>query len=143
MTTEEHPRPVTEKEPVARNRRPLLLSALCLFFFVFYGLLSLLFLAGLFNSGWITDVMNQYLPEKNYGRGQTMLFFLAGSALHITALSGSVLIWRLSRIGYYLLGTSCLLIAAYQLLNPATALSSTAIYIAALVLFGLFYHRLN
>jgi hypothetical protein len=143
MTTEEDPRPVTEKEPVARRSRSFLLSVLCLFSFAAFGLLSLLFLAGLFNAGWITEVMNQYLPEKGQSRGQTLLFFLAGSGLHGAALAGSILIWRLRRAGYYLLGLSCLLIAAYQLFNPATAVSSTALYIAALFLFGLFYHRLH
>jgi hypothetical protein len=123
--------------------RPFILTILCLIAFVYFFLLSALFFAGLLYSGWVTAVMNQYLPTDGYTQTQMMLIFGSGFLLHGFGIAGIVLIWRLRTIGYYFLGISCLIIAGYQLSNPDTAVSSTAIYIVFIFLFGLFYKRLH
>jgi hypothetical protein len=123
--------------------RPILLSALCLFSFVCFGLVALLFLTGLFNTGRITGVMLQYMPSGNYSKAQTFLVFSAGFLLHGLALTGIFLMWNLRKAGYYFLGIPCLIIASCQLINPLAPILSTAIYIFLILLFGLFYRRFD
>ena len=123
--------------------RPVILSVLCLFSFIYFGLLSLLFLAGLFKAGWIAGVMNQYLSTGAYTKTQTLLIFAAGFSLHGLAFAGIILILRLRIIGYYFLGLSSLVLATYQLTNPSTSITPTAFYIILILLFGIFYKRLH
>jgi hypothetical protein len=140
---EEEVKPDEPKETLVKRTRPLFLTVLCLFSFVYFGLLSLLYLAGLFNSGWITSVTNQYLPTGNISNAQTLFIFMAGFSLHCLSFTGILLIWNLRKTGYYFLGLSCLVIAAFQLFNPLTAITSIAIYIILVFLFGIFYKRLH
>ena len=129
-------------ETGVKRLRPILLTVLCLFSFVYFGLLSLFFLAGLFNAGWITNVTNQYLTAGDYTKARTLFIFGAGFLLHCIAFTGILLIWKMLRRGFYFLGLSCLVIASYQLFNPVTEIASTAIYILLILLFGLFYRRM-
>jgi hypothetical protein len=143
MTTIEETGPDKTVEPGKANSRPVLLSALCLGSFVYYGLMSLLFLSGLFGSGWISVVTNQYLPEGDTTKAQILFITASGFLLHGLAFSAILLIWKMKKTGYYLLGVSCLGIAGFQLLIPGAAIASTAVYIVFLLLFGLFYPRLR
>ena len=140
---DEEIRPAEIKEVVPQRPRPLILTLLCLFTLVYFALLTLLFLAGLFNTGRIAVVMNQYMPAEGFTKVQSLFVFLAGFTLHGLAFTGVVLIWNLRKTGYYLLGLSCLIIAAVQLLNPTAAITSTAVYIIILFLFGLFFRRMH
>jgi hypothetical protein len=123
--------------------RPLLMTLLCLISFVYFSVLSLLFIAGLFYSGWIARVTMQYMPAGENTKTQILLFFCAGFLLHGLAFAGVLLIWNLRKTGYYLLGISCLIIAAYQLLVPFSAITSTAVYVVFLFLFGIFFWRMH
>ena len=123
--------------------RPFILTIICLVSFVYFSLISLLFLIGLFNAGWITSVTNQYMVKGNYTKAQVLLVFGAGFLLHAFAFTGIMLIWNLRKAGYYFLGLSCLIIAAYQLLNPMVAITSTAIYVFIILIFGVFYNRMH
>jgi hypothetical protein len=134
---------IEPKEIEQVMRRPLLLSVLCLISFVYFALLSLICLAGLLYSGWITRVTMQYLPTEEFTKAQILLFFGAGFALHGLAFAGGFLIWKLRKTGFYMLGISCLIIAAIQLLIPFTAIASTALYVIFLFLFGFFYRRMH
>jgi hypothetical protein len=123
--------------------RPLLLSLLCVCCFVYFFVLTILFILGIFNTGWITHVMNQYLSTDGQTNLQTGLILGSGFVLHGVAFAGIWLIWKLRKTGYYFLGVSCLIICAIQLLLPSTAITSTAVYIVITFLFGLFYNRLH
>ncbi|MCX6266251.1 MAG: hypothetical protein NTW16_02690 [Bacteroidetes bacterium] len=123
--------------------RPFLLTVLCLISLVYFLLLTIFFTAGLFNAGWITSVMNQYVSGGNLTKTQTVLVFGSGFFLHGLAFAGVILIWNLRKIGYYFLGISCLIAASYQLINPLTAVTPTAIYIGLILVFGFFYRRLH
>ncbi len=123
--------------------RPVLLTVLCLISFVFFSVFSLLFIAGLFYSGWIARVTMQYMPAGEFTKTQIQFFFCAGFLLHGLAFAGVLMIWNLRKAGYYLLGISCLIVAAYQLLLPFSAIASTAVYVIFLFLFGIFFRRLH
>jgi hypothetical protein len=143
MNEEIKPVEVETGKTKQEKTRPALLSMLCMGSFVYFFLMSLLLFAGLFYSGWITRVTNQYISPENYTKAHTLLIFGAGFFLHGLAFAGIILIWNLRRAGYYFLGLSCLIISTYQLINPSAAISSTAIYIILILLFGIFYNRMH
>lgn len=130
-------------EPVPARGRPLVLSVLCVAAWIFFSLLTLLFCAGLYNAGWITEVTNHYIPGERYTTTRFIFSFGAAALLHAIAFTGVVLIWRLRRTGYTLLGIACLAISAWNLTQGTAGAVNTALYIAFILLFGLFYRRLR
>lgn len=123
--------------------RPVLLSVLCFFSFVFFALLTILFFTGIFYSGWITSVTNHYLPNESLSNSQCLVIFITGFLLHLLGFIGSILIWNLHKLGYYFLGCSCLVIAAFMIFQPLITISTVTVYIVLLLLFGLFFKRLH
>ncbi|MCX6247772.1 MAG: hypothetical protein NTW10_08575 [Bacteroidetes bacterium] len=123
--------------------RPVLLTALCLFSFVYFGLLALLFLPGIFYSGAITGVIDKYLPTGLYSNTEIRMVFAAGFLLHALGLAGSIVMWNLRKTGYYLLAGACIIVASMQTFRPDISVTSTAVYIIFILLFGVFFKRLH
>ena len=123
--------------------RPLWLSALCIFSWIYYGCLAALFILALFYTGSITELIVQYVPDKTWVSGEVVLLFLGGFMLHIVAFAGVIFMWKLRRTGYYLFTMATLLIAAFHLYRPDISWISTALYILLIVLFGIFLRRMN
>jgi hypothetical protein len=123
--------------------RPVFLTILCLFSYIFFSVLTILFCLGIFWSEWVTRVINQYSHPEIYTKTQILILFFAGFLLHLLAFIGSVLIWNLRKTGYYLLGLSCLIVATLQSFQPQIAVTTTAVYILLLLLFGIFFRRLH
>ncbi|MEI7500966.1 MAG: hypothetical protein WCK84_11020 [Bacteroidota bacterium] len=136
-------RPIKQPKPVPVTSRPVFLTILCLFSYVFFSILSILFFIGIFWSGWVTNVINQYSPSEIYSKTQIMLIFIAGFLIHLLAFTGSILIWNLRKTGFYLLSLSCLIVAIFQSFQPQIEVTTTAIYILFLPLFGIFFRRLH
>lgn len=141
MNEEIHPVKIKKSGPV--NSRPVILTLICLFCYVFFSLLALFFLAGIIWTDWVITVTNQYAPSELFSATRIRFYFIAGFLLHLLALTGSILIWRLKKTGYFLLGLSCLAIASIQSLVPQITITTTAAYILLLVLLGIFYRRLH
>jgi len=123
--------------------RPVLMTVLCLFSFVFFAIMAVLFFAGIFWSDWITSVTNQYAPPGLYALSTIRLIFTGGFLLHALAFTGSILLWNMRKGGYYLLAISCILIASFQLIQPQIAVTTTAVYILLLLMFGIFFRWLH
>jgi hypothetical protein len=123
--------------------RPFLLTLLCLFSFVFSGLITLLFLLALLWSGTIADMVFRYAPE-NSASGITVFFYtFAGFVLHALSLTGIILIWKMKRRGYLLFGVTFLVIAGYQLMASRISPLTTGFYIGLIIAFGLFVRKLK
>ena len=135
--------PVKVPQPGRMISRPVLLSLLCLFSFIFFGILSILFIVTVFFSGWITEVMNHYIPDITITKSRISLVLIAGALLHSAGFAGAVMIWKLKKKGYYLLGGSCLIVAASQTFLPQISAVTTAVYILLVLFFGLFFRRLS
>src|SRR5665647_309268 len=86
------------QEEVAK--RPFMLTVLCLFSFVFFGLISVLFLVALLYTGSITDMVLRYAPENSPARITVLFYILGGFLLHALSLAGNILIWRMSCLLY-------------------------------------------
>jgi hypothetical protein len=134
---------VNHKKHKHKQPRPVFLSMICVFAFVFYGLISILFLAALFSSGWISEVRNKYLPEGNESKLMIILIIAAGFLLHMISLIGIIKMWYRRKSGYLMLSISTLIIALFQLFSDRISIFTTAVYICFIVLFGIFYRRLH
>jgi len=129
-----------EDRPVVR---PFALTLLCLFSFVFYGFIGILFLISLFYSGWLTKTINLYIPENEYTTIQVAMIALAGFLLHGAALAGIGMIWKMRKKGYLLFGISTLVISACHLFLGRQSFISLMVYIALVILFGIFFRKLR
>ena len=123
--------------------RPFFLSLICVFSFVFYGLLSFFFLAALFFSGWISEVRNKYLPEGTGSKQVIILIIAAGFLLHMISFIGSIKIWQLRKSGYIMLSISTLIIALFQLFSDRIPVITAGVYIIYIILFGFYYRRFH
>jgi hypothetical protein len=115
----------------------------CIFAFVFYGLISLLFLFALFSSGWISEVRNKYLPDGTESKQMVILITAAGFLFHLISLIGSINIWYRRKSGYLMLSISTLIIATFQLFSDRISVFTPAVYICFIILFGIFYRRFH
>ena len=135
--------PVQANTPESLPQRPFLLTLFCLFSFIFFGLISLIFLAALFYSGSITWMVMRYTPENATTRTGVFLYIFGGFLFHALSFTGTLLIWKLRRKGYLLFGISTLIIAAYHLFSARISPVTTAVYILLIVIFGFFLRKLR
>lgn len=142
MTTD--PSHVDQRNETGKqHKRPLLLSLLCFFAWIYYGILTLLFLLGLFYSEWISEVIHQYLPQEGNAAIPVYLLFLGLFLLHGTAFSGVILLWKLRPAGYIIFAVPSILIALFHLFRPDISWASTAVCAILIILFGLYYRMMK
>jgi len=138
----DEPNPV-ERPGSPERKRPLLLSLLCLFTWIYYGLLAIFLLLALCYSGWITGVIRQYIPEQNGSKGLMILLFSGLFMLHAAGFSGVILMWNLRRTGYYIFSVSTLLITLFHLFRPEISWLSTAVYVILVFLFSMLIRQMH
>ncbi|MEI7663383.1 MAG: hypothetical protein WCK34_14340 [Bacteroidota bacterium] len=123
--------------------RPVFLSIICMFSFIYFSLISALFFLTLFFSGTIVRVRHLYIPDDQNNPGTLLFLFLAGFLLHSAAFAGTVFIWHGKKAGYWLLVFPSLVAGLWQLFQPQTAIGTTAVYFILVLLFSLFFKRLH
>jgi hypothetical protein len=134
----------TTPEPRTESaKRPFLLTLLCLFSFVFFGLITLLFLIALLYTGTITDMVLRYAPDHSPARTTAVFYILGGFLLHAISLTGIILLWKMKKLGYMIFGISSLIIAAYQVFASHISPLTTGFYIGLIIAFGLFLRKLK
>jgi len=129
--------------PLPKHDRPFLMTILCLFSWVYFGLLFALFITGLIYSGWVTDAINLYTDVSQYSKIGVSLVLGISSVMFLLALTGSVLLWKMRRPGLYVFGISALLLICLQIYRPGLSFSGAGISIALFILFALYYRRLR
>jgi hypothetical protein len=137
MAEQENP----EEKITVTGKRPFLLTLLCLFAFVFYGITTLLFTVASLWSGTIADTVFQYAPEKSFSAFSVYAYLFAGLFFHAAGLYGTILIWRLKKKGFLFFGIASLIIAVYHLFATQISPLTTLFYIIFILLFGLFYRK--
>ncbi len=125
------------------RERPLLLSILCIFFFVQSALLSFLFLAATYNNLWLTTVVNNYTVGHDYGRIPVLLFTIGGFTLNGLIFIGTYFIWQLKKKGLVIIFISVFLVLLFTFIINAGSILNYLVYILLLVLLSLFHNRLN
>ena len=130
-------------EPVVRRQRPLMLTVFCLWGFVYFGLLSLLFIAGLAWSGFLRELVQKYASAGIFRHADIWWILLTATVLHLAGISATLMIWLLKKKGYFLLVLVCFSVLAIQLFLPGVGLLSPIVYLIFIIMFGLFYRLLS
>jgi hypothetical protein len=131
------------EDNVLKVSRPFMLTLLCVFSLVFYGLISLLFLVAAFYPGSIARAINIYIPEGTVSSQRVIMIAIAGFCLHAFAMAGTVMILKMMKKGYIVFGIASLIISVYQLFQDKISFLTTLVYIVCIILFGLFYKKLK
>lgn len=124
-------------------KRPFLLTLLCLFSYVFFGLIALIYLLAIVFSGTLADMVLRYAPEKYGTPSLVFVYSLGGFLLHTFSFLGILLMWKMKKLGYMFFGISSLIISSYQVFASRISPLTTAVYIFLLIAFGLFIKKLR
>ncbi len=125
------------------RQRPLGLSILCMIAFVYYGLLTLVFLSGLIFSTGINDIINTYIQQYELSRSRLLLINLVASFLFGISFWGIYKLWILKRGGFYILLTSSTLLIISQLVQGAINWFYLIVAVIFILLFGIYFKRLK
>jgi hypothetical protein len=137
-----HQKPETGKSK-SRSSRPVLFSALCGAALIYSVLMSMIFLAGIVKNKWLTGVLTDFFPERVFSTSGTFFFTITGLVLHVTLITGIVLLIRLRRIGFYIYGSATLFIVAILYFYDSGNLISPLIFVSALILISFFFKKLK
>lgn len=121
-------------------QRPFFLSILCVAIFSYSTLFILLFLTGIVFNSWITNVLNDFLPEGKVQRNSIYMLSISGIALYGLSFYGAFLIWKLKRNGFFVFFISSFLMVFLPYLFHFGNIIS-AIVLLLLVLLILIYFR--
>ncbi len=127
-----------------KNRRPLGLSLLLIFSFVFNGLLSLIMIAGLFYPDIVQNILQEYYKQIYISDIVAILLTLSGVLVFGVSFFGLILLWQYKRRGFYyyasaqaaMLITLVLILKSYDFINIAIAL-------VVLIIFGLYARNMK
>ena len=122
-----------------KNRRPLGLSLLLIFSFVFNGLLTLVMITGLFYPDIVQSILQEYYKQIYISGFVAILITLSGAIVFGISFFGSILLWQYKRRGFYyyasaqavMLITLVLILKSYDYINVAIAL-------VVLIIFGMY-----
>jgi hypothetical protein len=125
------------------HTRPVFYSALISAALLYSFMMSLLFLAGILKNKWLTNVMNDYFPERVFSYSGTLFFTIAGLAIHAISITGLILLIRLRRIGFFVFGIATVLLIIIPYLYGSGNLVSSAIYATVYILIGIYFKKLR
>jgi hypothetical protein len=139
MSEEQNPEKVDIDAQIKKKNRPLGLSLLLIFSFVYNGLLMIVMVAGLIFPGIVQNILQQYYKQIYISGTAAILFTLAGLIVFGISFLGLILLWRYKRRGftYYALAQVILLFALVVILRSYDY-TNIAIALAVLVIFGLY-----
>jgi hypothetical protein len=139
MSEEQNPEKVDIDAQIKKKNRPLGLSLLLIFSFVYNGLLMIVMVAGLIFPDIVQNILQQYYKQIYISGTAAILFTLAGLIVFGISFLGLILLWRYKRRGftYYALAQVILLFALVVILRSYDY-TNIAIALAVLVIFGLY-----
>ena len=122
-----------------KNRRPLGLSLLLIFSFVFNGLLTLVMIAGLFYPDIVQSILQEYYKQVYISGFVAILTTLSGAVVFGVSFFGSILLWQFKRRGffYYASAQAVMLIALVLILKSFDYIN-IGIALVVLVIFGMY-----
>ncbi len=91
-------------------KRPLGLSILLIFSFVYNGFMFVVLGAGLFYNSIVRQIIEQYYPQVKVSHSTTFLLNFVGTMLFGISIFGLIKLWRTKRSGYYYFATSQIVI---------------------------------
>ncbi len=122
-----------------KNRRPLGLSLLLIFSFVFNGLLTLVMIAGLFYPDIVQSILQEYYKQVYISGFVAILTTLSGAVVFGVSFFGSILLWQFKRRGffYYASAQAVMLIALVLILKSFDYIN-IGIALVVIIIFGMY-----
>jgi len=122
--------------------KPFILSLLCFAVFVYSAFFILMFATGIFFRGWITRVLNDYVPERNLTSSVIMIVCFAAIVLYGLSFLGALLMWKQKMKGLLIYIISCVLIIVIPYLYGIGNFITVIVFAVMTISFALFYRRL-
>ncbi len=126
-------------EKADKGKRPLGLSLLLIFSFVYNGLLTLVMATGLFFPGVVQNLLQRYYKHIYISPALAVLWTLAGVVVFGFSFFGLVLLWRYKRRGFlYYASAQIIILALLIFVFHSYDLTNISIAVVVLVIFGLY-----
>lgn len=127
--------------PVQTTQRPGMLTTLCILTFIWSGLWTLLSLIGIFASGWLGSVMDDYIPGMGgMGTGIFIVVFIVMFIIWGLSLLGAIKMFGLKKSGFIMYVIPNGLMALLQIFSIVAAFSPFGlIYLLVSILFIVLY----
>ncbi len=126
-----------------KQKRPFFLSLLCIIVFVYSFVFSMLFIAGMVFSNWITKMLTDFIPDRQFNSSTIFLISILGALLYLISFVSMIYIWKLKRIGFFIYSTVTLILIIIPFFVGQGSLITSAVLIILLILFALFYRRFH
>jgi hypothetical protein len=127
-----------EQEHVPAKRRPLGLSVLLVFSFVYNGLLLLVMILGLFSTEVVRNILQQYYTQIYISDIAAFVLTFIGSLIFGISFYGLIMLWKMRRKGfYYYASAQAFMIVSLIVFFRSYDYINIAIALAVIVIIGL------
>ena len=82
------------------NSKSFLLSLLSIVILTYSGVLELFTIALSIKYKWVTEVLNDYMPDESFSKTKVLILSLAGVIIFGITFWSAILIWKLKRTGF-------------------------------------------
>ena len=126
---------------VQEVKRPALLTVACILTMIWSGLMALLFLVGIFASGWIAGMLDSYMSGLGaLGGAAFIIIFIIGFALWGLSLWGAIKMMGLKKGGFIMYVIPNGLMLLFQLIGIFSAFSfGSFLYLLVSIAFIVIY----
>jgi hypothetical protein len=127
-----------KQEHVTTKHRPLGLSVLLIFSFIYNSLLLLVMILGLFSKEVVRNILQQYYTQIYISDIGAFALTLIGSLIFGISLYGLILLWKMLRNGfYYYASAQAFMIVSLIVFFRSYDYINIAIALAVIVIIGL------
>ena len=82
------------------NSKSFLLSLLSIVILTYSGVLELFTIALSIKYKWVTEVLNDYMPDESFSKTKVLILSLLGVVIFGITFWSALLIWKLKRTGF-------------------------------------------
>lgn len=140
----EHKSGVQPPEHEIIKRRPLGLSVLLLFSFVYNGLLLLAMIAALFSVNIVQSILQQYYKHIYISHTSALMFAVTGTLIFGVSFWGLILLWKLKRKGFYFYASAqAVMLASLMFIFKSFDVVNIAIALLVIIIIGLYSKNMD
>lgn len=126
------------------KRRPLGLSVLLLFSFVYNGLLLLAMIAALFSVNIVQSILQQYYKHIYISHTSALMFAVTGTLIFGVSFWGLILLWKLKRKGFYFYASAqAVMLASLMFIFKSFDVVNIAIALLVIIIIGLYSKNMD
>jgi hypothetical protein len=130
--------PNTREQKTPEKRRPLGLSVVLIFSFVYNGLMLLVMIVGMFSTKTIKDILQHYYQNISLPVSTAFMLSLSGTVIFGISFFGLILLWLMRRKGFYYYASSqAIMLAAIVFIFNSFDLVNFSIAVVVIIIIGL------